>query len=116
MEINEAERRRWNDERWAALWPKREPMTDAVTPFVLEAASLQQGERVLDIGSGGGRLSLEAARIVGHAGTVVGADLSGRLELSRERRAVDAGAANVEFRDASTCRSTRFPAIGSTWR
>jgi SAM-dependent methyltransferase len=98
VEINEAERRRWNDERWAALWPKRERMTDAVSPFVLEAASLQQGERVLDIGSGGGRLSLEAGRRVGSEGAVVGADLSEPLTALARERAGEASAANVEFR------------------
>lgn len=98
MEINEAERRRWNDERWASLWPKRESMTDAVTPFVLEAAALQERERVLDIGSGGGRLSLAAARIVGGEGAVVGADLSGPLGTLARERAAEASAANVEFR------------------
>jgi SAM-dependent methyltransferase len=73
-------------------------MTDAVSPFVLEAASLQQGERVLDIGSGGGRLSLEAARIVGSEGAVVGADLSGPLAALARERAGEAGPVNVEFR------------------
>jgi SAM-dependent methyltransferase len=98
VQTNEAERRRWNDERWAALWPKRERMTDAVSPFVLEAASLQQGERVLDVGSGGGRLSFLAGRAVGASGSVVGADLSGPLGTLAAQRAREAGAENVEFR------------------
>lgn len=98
METNEAERRRWNDERWASLWPKRERMTDAISPYVLEAAALRPGERVLDIGCGGGRLSLAAARAVGTEGSVVGADLSAPLGALAERRARDAGADNVEFR------------------
>jgi SAM-dependent methyltransferase len=97
VEINEAERRRWNDERWASLWPKREPMTDAVTPFVLEAAALHEGERVLDIGSGGGRLSLAAARIAGNDGTVVGADVSNPLARLARERAREANASNVDF-------------------
>jgi SAM-dependent methyltransferase len=95
--INEAERRRWNDERWAALWPKRERMTDAISPFVLEAAALRPGERVLDVGSGGGRLSLAAAREVGAGGSVVGADLSAPLGALATQRAGDDGADNVEF-------------------
>jgi SAM-dependent methyltransferase len=98
VETNEAERRRWNDERWASLWPKRERMTDAVSPFVLEAAALRPGERVLDIGCGGGRLSLAAARAVGAGGSVVGADLSEPLGALAEQRAREAGADNVEFR------------------
>jgi SAM-dependent methyltransferase len=98
VETNEAERRRWNDERWTSVWPKRERMTDAISPFVLEAAALRAGERVLDIGSGGGRLSLAAARAVGAGGSVVGADLSAPLGELAGQRAREEGAANVEFR------------------
>jgi SAM-dependent methyltransferase len=97
VETNEAERRRWNDERWTSVWPKREGMTDAISPFVLEAAALRAGERVLDIGSGGGRLSLAAARAVGAGGSVVGADLSAPLGELAGQRAREEGVANVEF-------------------
>ncbi len=99
-ETNGAERRRWNDARWAAVWPKRERLTDQVTAFVLAAASLQAGERVLDVGSGGGKLSLAAARVVGPAGAVVGADLSVPLTKLAAARASEAGAENVAFRVA----------------
>jgi hypothetical protein len=44
-ETNAAERRRWNDEQWVAVWPKREPMTDTITPFLLDALALKPGER-----------------------------------------------------------------------
>ena len=98
MEANEVERRRWNDEQWAAVWPKREAMTDAVTGFVLDAAALRPGERVLDVGCGGGRTSLAAAGVVGADGAVVGADLSTPITALAERRAADAGAENVTFR------------------
>jgi SAM-dependent methyltransferase len=97
VQTNEAERRRWNDDRWAALWPKREPMTDAVSPFVLEAAALEPGERVLEVGSGGGRLSLAAARAVGPRGSVTGADLSTPLGALSRTRAREAGVENVSF-------------------
>jgi SAM-dependent methyltransferase len=97
VETNEAERRRWNDERWAALWPRRERLTDAVTALVLDAAALQPGERVLDVGCGGGRTSLAAARAVGSEGAVAGADLSTPLTALANRRAREAGAENVTF-------------------
>ncbi len=96
-ETNEAERRRWNDERWAAVWPKRERLTDAVTAFVLDAVALRVGESCLDVGCGGGKMSLAAARIVGAEGAVVGADISTPLCRLAARRAVDAGAENVSF-------------------
>jgi SAM-dependent methyltransferase len=97
METNELERRRWNDDRWTALWPKRERLTDAVTPYLLEAVALRPGERVLDVGCGGGKTALEAARAVGEAGAVVGADLSAPLGQLAERRAMEAGMQNVTF-------------------
>jgi SAM-dependent methyltransferase len=97
VETNEVERRRWNDERWAAMWPKRERLTDAVTAFLLDAVALRPGECVLDVGCGGGRTSLAAARAVGTEGAVVGADISKPLNALANRRAGEAGAKNVTF-------------------
>jgi SAM-dependent methyltransferase len=97
LETNEAERRRWNDARWTAVWPKRERLTDAVTAYVLDAAALQPGERVLDVGPGGGKTSIAAAKAVGSAGAVVGADVSVPLRALAERRAAESGAGNVTF-------------------
>lgn len=105
---NRAERERWNDDQWTAAWPDREPLTDAATPALLQVADLQPGERVLDVGCGGGRSALEAARAVGETGSVVGADLSeALLELARAR-ADAAGATHVTFAlaDAQTDRIT----------
>ena len=98
MTTNEVERQRWNDERWATLWPKRERLTDAVSAFVLDAAALVPGERVLDVGCGGGKTALAAALAVGAEGAVVGADISTPLTELATRRAAEAGAANVTFR------------------
>jgi SAM-dependent methyltransferase len=98
VSTNELERRRWNDERWARLWPKRETLTDAVTSYVLASAALTPGVRVLDVGCGGGRLSLAAARLVGHEGAVLGADLSEPLLALARRRAGEAGSRTIAFR------------------
>ncbi len=96
-ETNEAERLRWNDARWTAVWPKRERLTDSVTAYVLAAAALQPGERVLDVGSGGGKTSIAAAREVGPTGAVVGADISIPLRALAEQRAVESAADNITF-------------------
>ena len=56
------------------------------------------GERVLDVGCGGGRTSLAAGEAVGMAGYVVGADISEPLRALADRRAQEAGAKNVSFR------------------
>jgi SAM-dependent methyltransferase len=94
---NEAERRRWNDEYWASVWPRREQLTGAVTELLLDAAGLAAGERVVDIGSGGGTAAFAAAQQVGVTGSVVGADISVPLVDYAAQRARDRGAANVRF-------------------
>ena len=98
MGTNEFERRRWNDERWVAVWPKRERLTDAISDYLLDAAALRRGERVLDIGCGGGKTSMAAARLVGGEGMVVGADFSAPLSQLAGQRAAEAGLDNVDFR------------------
>ncbi|MEO9175861.1 MAG: methyltransferase domain-containing protein [Gaiellales bacterium] len=97
METNEAERTHWNDARWTAVWPKRERLTTEVTVYVLRAAALQPGERVLDIGCGGGGTSLAAAAAVGPDGAVVGADVSVPLLGLAGGRAADAGVRHAQF-------------------
>ena len=64
----------------------------------LAVAELRPGERVLDLGSGGGIDVLLSARRVGPAGFAYGVDMTDEmLELARAN-ATAAGAANVEFR------------------
>ncbi len=94
---NAGERRRWNDERWTSVWPRRERFTDAVTPRLLDALALAPGERVLDVGCGGGKATIEAGRRVGPEGSAIGADLSAALVDLARRRARDAAADNVSF-------------------
>jgi SAM-dependent methyltransferase len=94
---NEAERRRWNDEYWASVWPRREQMTGAVTGLLLQHLDPAPGERVLDIGSGGGTAALAAAPLVGATGSVVGADISVPLVAFAMRRASEREVANVQF-------------------
>ncbi|EYR65099.1 arsenite S-adenosylmethyltransferase [Actinotalea ferrariae CF5-4] len=60
-------------------------------------AELREGERVLDLGSGGGIDVLLSARRVGPTGFAYGVDMTPEmLELAR-RNAAAAGATNVEF-------------------
>jgi arsenite methyltransferase len=63
----------------------------------LAVADLHQGERVLDLGSGGGIDVLLSARRVGLSGFAYGVDMTDdMLELAR-KNAAKAGAGNVEF-------------------
>src|SRR6266487_5529800 len=74
----------------------------------LAVADLHEGERVLDLGSGGGIDVLLSARRVGPSGRAYGLDMTDEmLELARKNAAAAnaaagaagaAGAANVEFR------------------
>lgn len=78
-----------------------------MTMRVLDAAELQQGYRVLDVGCGDGDTTLLAARRVGPRGLALGVDDSAsRVERAR-RRASAAGLANVGFVRADA-RKQRF--------
>lgn len=94
---NEKESKRWNDARWVAAWPKRERLTEALTPYLLNAVAAAPGQQVCDIGCGGGSQTIALSAAVGPSGRVVGFDISVALvELARERAAA-AGATNVDF-------------------
>lgn len=59
-----------------AAWPSE----------LIAAAQIQKGMQVVDVGCGTGVLAIEAARIVGPGGNVVGVDLnSGMLEVARRK-------------------------------
>ena len=67
---------------------------------MLEAADLEPGQRVLDVGCGAGSTTVEAARRVAPNGAALGVDISGpALELARERAAA-AGLEAVDFIEA----------------
>jgi SAM-dependent methyltransferase len=78
-------------------WPKRERLTSEVIAFVLDAAALAPGERVLDVGCGGGKTSLAVAQAVGPDGAVVGADISTPLVALARSRAAEADVDNATF-------------------
>ncbi len=64
----------------------------------LAVADLREGERVLDLGSGGGIDVLLSARRVGSSGFVYGVDMTDDMLALARQNAIKAGAANVEFR------------------
>ncbi len=96
IDSNGAERRRWNDRAWASAWSRRELLTMAVADVLVGRAGLRPGDRVLDIGTGGGVAAFAAGLIVGE-GIVVGADISEPMvEMARDR-AEQRAAGNVSF-------------------
>jgi SAM-dependent methyltransferase len=60
-------------------------------------ADLREGERVLDLGSGGGIDVLLSARRVGPTGRAIGLDMTDEMLALAQTNAAEAGATNVEF-------------------
>jgi SAM-dependent methyltransferase len=60
-------------------------------------ADLRPGERVLDLGSGGGIDVLLSAKRVGSTGRAFGLDMTDEMLALARRNAAEAGATNVEF-------------------
>jgi len=71
------------------LWP--------TTRELFERARVRPGMRCLDVGCGGGDLSLDLARLVGPRGSVVGIDLDAVKIAAARAEAVAAGVPNVAF-------------------
>lgn len=94
---NEAQRRHWNDDVRFVAWRRREPLTAAVTATLLRHAGLVSGERVLDVGCGGGRTTIAAARQIGPDFGALGADISEPLVTLARQRAETAGLTNARF-------------------
>jgi SAM-dependent methyltransferase len=99
VDPNAAERARWNNDAWTKAWVKREVLTDSITPLLLEALQLRPGERVLDVGCGGGKATLAASRHVQPGGSALGADISEPLLALARERAAGEGAVTFESAD-----------------
>ena len=95
------------DERSEALNIYEERLVEGIPEKALVAsrgcgdpvsrAELQPGERVLDLGCGGGVDAIIASRLVGEAGKVYGLDMTAAmLQLAREN-AQTAGARNITY-------------------
>jgi SAM-dependent methyltransferase len=98
-----------NDEQaafWSQIAPKWLELDDQLALEVLGALparlamdrlNISPGQRVLDVGCGTGRTTLELAALVGPAGGVVGVDISAELLASGRAEAARLGIDNVEF-------------------
>ena len=67
-------------------------------PFSL--GEFRAGERIVDVGSGGGIDSLIASKMVGPSGRVIGVDMTPAMLDTARTSAAAAGLSNVEFREA----------------
>lgn len=100
-EYSEASREEWA--RAADHWARSAEEADrgasaAAAAWLLEAADLQAGERVLEVACGAGRVGLQAAEQVGPDGSVVCSDFAEPMVEAVRRRVRDLGVENVEAR------------------
>jgi SAM-dependent methyltransferase len=73
-------------------------LIDPITRRFLVSAGIEQGMRVLDVGSGAGDVAVLIAGLVGIKGEVIGTDLARTAIDAAERRAEAHGLGNVAFR------------------
>ncbi|MEM7325712.1 MAG: methyltransferase domain-containing protein, partial [Actinomycetota bacterium] len=74
-----------------------ESFAGVANPF--ELRPLEEGERVVDLGSGAGMDCFLAAQAVGPAGLVVGVDMTPAMLAKSRRTARELGVTNVEFNE-----------------
>ncbi len=88
--------------KWLTHIDRFEGMISAIGDALLARAAIAPGERVIDLGCGGGLTSLAAAKATGPEGAVLGLDISPDLIDAARRRAE--GMSNVSFvcADAAT--------------
>jgi SAM-dependent methyltransferase len=77
--------------------PSIESFAGTGNPFAIR--SVAAGERVVDVGSGGGIDSLIAASMTGDQGRVIGIDMTPEMLAKARASASAIGATNVEFRE-----------------
>jgi len=99
-DVNRAQREHWETEG-ARLYREHDETNEAMLgPFgraMLDAARLQPGEVVLDVGCGHGTSTLEAWEAVAPTGRVVGVDISAAMLETARRRVAAADAVHIEL-------------------
>lgn len=89
--------------RWLASLDRFEGMIAPIGDALLTRADYQPGERVLDLGCGGGATTLAIVDVVGPNGAALGLDVAPMLIERAKQRATDAGsAARFVCSDAAT--------------
>lgn len=100
-EYQEASRQQWSGaaKSWADAAEEEETGASGdATPWMLEAAALQPGQRVLELACGAGRVGLQAAKRVEPDGTVLCSDFSQAMVDAVAERAERLGMSNIDPR------------------
>jgi len=99
-EVNRAQHEYWADEGPRHYQDHTDTNEALFAPFgqaMLDAARLQPGECVLDVGCGHGTSTIEAAERVAPTGRAVGADISAAMLERAHQRVTAAGLDNIEL-------------------
>ena len=89
-------------ERISAQARRFEPFTRQV----FQSAGVENGMRVLDVGSGPGDVAFLAAELVGNDGSIIGTDKAPAAVALARARASSKGLRNVEFREGDPTQMT----------
>lgn len=97
--------------RWLAQLDRFESMIAPIGEALLAQAAYAAGEKVVDIGCGGGWTTRQIAAAVGNTGFTLGFDISADLVATASDRATRAGIANIRFEqgDAATAMPKEAP-------
>lgn len=87
-------------DRWLVHIDRFESMIAPIGDALIEAADFRPGERVVDVGCGGGPTSLAIARRVAPSGSVTGIDIAPQLVVTAEQRRIAAQIDNCRFQCA----------------
>ena len=82
---------------WLELEDQLEEVGRLPGQLAMDRLELLPGQRMVDLGCGSGRTTLELASRVGHDGVVVGVDISAEMLVRGRERAARLGAGNIEF-------------------
>ena len=97
---NAGQAEHWNDvgsPHWVAEADRYDRMLRPLGELAMDAADLEPGDRVLDIGCGSGATTMALAARVGPTGTVSGVDLSEEMLAPARAEAKRTAVTNVRF-------------------
>ena len=112
--MSDVEMEDWTGEvgdRWLAHIDQFESMIAPIGESLLAQAAFRPGERVVDVGCGGGLTTLAIARAVGPDGAVTGIDIAPQLIALANTRCDQAGLTNCAFQcaDGQTAQAIGAP-------